>query len=293
MYEEVLKFGAMIVDNLVQFNQPVFVYIPPGCELRGGAWVVVDPSINPQQMEMYADVNSRGGVLEAEGTVEIKYRKKDVVKTMARLDEEYCAAQSAIDAGTAEGDALQELKSKRDARYKILSGMYHQVAVEFAGLHDTPGRMKAKNAIREIVAWKGSRKYFYWRLRRRVCLQLVRTKIMEANGGLSLAEVNVMIRRWFYDARGGKEAYLWDDDAVVVAWCTSQMLDDGRLNMEGDIARNVAYLTQEHTIAHRQQGRHCGGRHARDVVLMWTRAVCVWQPRAPGVTVRTTSDNFY
>ena len=35
------------------------------------------------------DRNSRGGVLEPEGTVEIKYRKKDLVKTMARLDKQY------------------------------------------------------------------------------------------------------------------------------------------------------------------------------------------------------------
>ncbi len=54
MYEEVLKFGAMIVDNLRTFKQPVFVYIPPKAELRGGAWVVVDPTINPDMMEMYA-----------------------------------------------------------------------------------------------------------------------------------------------------------------------------------------------------------------------------------------------
>lgn len=30
---------------------------------RGGAWVVLDPSINSRQMEMYADVESRAGVL--------------------------------------------------------------------------------------------------------------------------------------------------------------------------------------------------------------------------------------
>ena len=52
MYGEVLKFGAMIVDALVDYRQPVFVYIPPHGELRGGAWVVVDPAINPEQMEM-------------------------------------------------------------------------------------------------------------------------------------------------------------------------------------------------------------------------------------------------
>jgi acetyl-CoA carboxylase/biotin carboxylase 1 len=44
MYNEVLKFGAMIVDALREYKQPVFVYIPPGGELRGGAWVVVDPT---------------------------------------------------------------------------------------------------------------------------------------------------------------------------------------------------------------------------------------------------------
>lgn len=32
---------------------------------------------------------SRGGVLEAEGTVEIKFRRKDLLKTMTRLDSVY------------------------------------------------------------------------------------------------------------------------------------------------------------------------------------------------------------
>jgi len=54
MYEEVLKYGAMIVDALRVYRQPVFVYLPPYGELRGGAWVVVDPTINSDHMEMYA-----------------------------------------------------------------------------------------------------------------------------------------------------------------------------------------------------------------------------------------------
>ena len=59
MYEEILKYGSMIVDALVAFKQPVIVYLPPHGELRGGAWVVVDPTINPDFMEMYADRESR------------------------------------------------------------------------------------------------------------------------------------------------------------------------------------------------------------------------------------------
>jgi acetyl-CoA carboxylase/biotin carboxylase 1 len=39
----------------------VFIYIPPCGELRGGAWVVLDPTINPEKMEMYCDENGRGG----------------------------------------------------------------------------------------------------------------------------------------------------------------------------------------------------------------------------------------
>lgn len=46
MYDEVLKFGSYIVDALRKYNQPVIVYIPPYAELRGGAWVVLDPTIN-------------------------------------------------------------------------------------------------------------------------------------------------------------------------------------------------------------------------------------------------------
>ena len=39
MYNEVLKYGSYIVDALVKYQQPIFVYIPPFGELRGGSWV--------------------------------------------------------------------------------------------------------------------------------------------------------------------------------------------------------------------------------------------------------------
>ena len=81
-----LKFGSMIVDALVAFSQPIFVYIPPHAELRGGAWVVVDPTIHAEVMEMYAASEARGGVLEPNGAAEIKFREKDYVATAHRLD---------------------------------------------------------------------------------------------------------------------------------------------------------------------------------------------------------------
>lgn len=81
MYDELLKQGAKIVDGLVNYRQPVFVYIVPNGELRGGAWVVLDPSINPEHMEMHADVDARAGVLEPEGIIEIKMRRDKIVWT--------------------------------------------------------------------------------------------------------------------------------------------------------------------------------------------------------------------
>lgn len=44
MYEQIIKFGAYIVDGLREYIRPIFIYIPPNGELRGGAWAVVDRS---------------------------------------------------------------------------------------------------------------------------------------------------------------------------------------------------------------------------------------------------------
>ena len=45
MYEEVIKFGAQIVDALHDYDQPIIIYIPPFAELRGGSWVVIGIAI--------------------------------------------------------------------------------------------------------------------------------------------------------------------------------------------------------------------------------------------------------
>lgn len=79
-----LQAGSLIVEQLRVYKQPVFVYIPGGAELRGGAWVVVDSQINPTHIETFADPRARGGVLEPEGVVEIKFRERDLITTMHR-----------------------------------------------------------------------------------------------------------------------------------------------------------------------------------------------------------------
>lgn len=51
--EIMLQAGSLIVENLRTYRQPVIVYLPPGAELRGGAWVVVDGQINSQQVKRH------------------------------------------------------------------------------------------------------------------------------------------------------------------------------------------------------------------------------------------------
>jgi acetyl-CoA carboxylase/biotin carboxylase 1 len=180
MYNEVLKYGSYIVDALVKYEQPVFVYIPPFGELRGGSWVVVDPTINPQFMEMYADEDSRGGVLEPEGIVGIKYRKERQLDTMARLDPTYGALKRKLNDPATPQDQLQTIKSEMTQREKNLLPVYGQIALQFADLHDRAGRMQAKGVIRSALRWQNARRFFYWRLRRRLNEEYILKKMASA-----------------------------------------------------------------------------------------------------------------
>lgn len=168
MYNEVLKYGSYIVDALVKYEQPIFVYIPPYGELRGGSWVVVDPTINPKAMEMYADVEARGGVLEPEGIIGIKYRKEKQLETMARNDPTYAELKKALENPELPKEEAAVLKTKLVEREKQLLPVYAQIAHQFADLHDRSGRMKAKGTIRDALEWTNARRFFYWRLRRRL-----------------------------------------------------------------------------------------------------------------------------
>jgi acetyl-CoA carboxylase/biotin carboxylase 1 len=198
MYGEILKFGAMIVDELRVYRHPVFVYIPPNGELRGGAWVVVDPTINEARMEMYADVESRGGILEPPGICEVKFRDKDQKAAMHRLDPVLLELDQ-------DPEENEEDISTREAQ---LLPMYTQVAQEFADLHDRSGRMKAKGVIRDVVSWEDARAYFHARLTRRLA-----TDELAMEAGADAADVEARLQT-VAEAAG----IAWDADADVKKW---------------------------------------------------------------------------
>lgn len=129
MFDEVLKFGSMIVDALVAYQQPLFVYIPPFAELRGGAWVVVDSTINSDVMEFYAAEDARGGVLEATGAASIKFRAKDIVATAHRIDHVLTSMDKELAQAQAEGNVEKVSSIQKDMkkRERMLTGVYQQV----------------------------------------------------------------------------------------------------------------------------------------------------------------------
>lgn len=228
MFEEVLKFGATIVDALVDYEQPVFVYIPPNAEIRGGAWVVVDPTINAGVMEMYSDKNGRGGVLEPAGLIAIKYRQKQLISTAHRLDKTLQELDQELESLDSPNDpAAATLKEKIQAREKQLLPLFTQIATQFADLHDTPGRMKAKEVIRDVVEWESARSYFYWRLKRRLAEFQVRHSITASCQDVKFSETEEILKSWYLEAvksgkaRSSNSEDAWNVDEDVLSWLSS------------------------------------------------------------------------
>ena len=210
MFDEVLKYGSLIVDAFVAYTQPVFVFIPPYAEIRGGAWVVLDASINSGSMEMYASAGTaRGGVLEANGAASVKYRTKDLLVTMHRIDDQLRDFDKKIgdEADPVEKELLQARMLERE---RVLLPVYEQIAVQFCDLHDTPARMKAVGVIEREVEWIQARSFFYWRLRRKLAEFDLRGKVIEAaevGRGVKAPtplEASRLIREWFKESHGSE-----------------------------------------------------------------------------------------
>merc|ERR1712146_199890 len=208
MYGEVLKFGAMIVDALREYKHPVFVYIPPGGELRGGAWVVIDPTINEKKMEMCADKEARGGILEPPGICEVKYRGPEQKLAMARLDPQIIDLTDSLGASSNDEEAMS-IKAEIAEREKALGPLYTQISHEFADLHDRSGRMKAKGVISEELEWKNSRNFFFWRIKRRQLEDsVIERMVASTNGAMAYGDAKACVQSMI-PCEGDEEVVAW------------------------------------------------------------------------------------
>jgi acetyl-CoA carboxylase/biotin carboxylase 1 len=77
-----------------------------------------------------------------------------------------------------------ELQAEITARERVLLPLYTQVTHEFADLHDRAGRMYAKGCVRDVLDWRSSRLFFYWRIRRRRVEDAIKDRLVAASGGV-------------------------------------------------------------------------------------------------------------
>ena len=210
MSGEILKFGSMIVDALREYEHPIYIYFPPFGELRGGSWVVVDPTINEEKMTMFSDPEARGGILEPAGIVEIKFRLADQLKAMHRIDPQLQMLDAELESADSDADTA-DIKDQIAAREELLKPVYLQAATEFADLHDKTGRMKAKGVIKEAVPWAESRKYFFYLAKRRIAQDNYVAQLKAAGESTSSA----------LDILKGMCSADWEDNEAVLDYYTS------------------------------------------------------------------------
>ncbi|XP_060060877.1 acetyl-CoA carboxylase 1-like [Erinaceus europaeus] len=229
-----------------------------------------------------------GSVLEPEGTVEIKFRKKDLVKTMRRVDPVYIHLAERL--GTPELSAAErkELENKLKEREEFLTPIYHQVAVQFADLHDTPGRMQEKGVINDILDWKTSRTFFYWRLRRLLLEDLVKKKIHNANPELTDGQIQAMLRRWFVEVEGTVKAYVWDNNKDLVEWLEKQLTEED--GVRSVIEENIKYISRDYVLKQIRSLVQANPEVAMDSIVHMTQHISPTQ-RAEVVRILSTMDS--
>ncbi|KAJ0507194.1 putative ligase [Helianthus annuus] len=161
---------------------------------------------------MYAETTARGNVLEPEGMIEIKFRNKDLLECMNRLDPQIRNLKQKLQEAKYDQTITDQIK----AREKQLLPIYTQIATKFAELHDTAFRMAEKGVVKKVVDWNISRVFFYKRLRRRLAeASLICTTRDAAGDKLSYKAAYDMIKKWFLDT---KTEQLWLDDEAFFTW---------------------------------------------------------------------------
>ncbi|NXG60343.1 ACACB carboxylase, partial [Hemiprocne comata] len=156
-------------------------------------------------------------------------------------------------------------------REELLLPVYYQVAVRFADLHDTPGRMQEKGVITDILEWKNARSFLYWRLRRLLLEEMVKAEVLKANSELSHIHIQSMLRRWFMETEGTEKGYLWDNNQVVVEWLEKHMQEDN--DTKSAIRENIKYLKRDYMLKHVRGLIQANPEVAMDCIIQMTQHI--------------------
>ena len=131
---------------------------------------------------------------------------------MARLDPAYSELKRGLADKSLSAGKQTEIKEKMNEREQLLLPVYSQIALQFADLHDRAGRMAAKETIRHPLEWKHARRFFYWRLRRRLNEESILKKMGSSSARRSVSRTSNLrsLQAWT-----GIPAFDQDDRAVA------------------------------------------------------------------------------
>merc|ERR1711907_929958 len=76
--------------------------------------------------------------------------------------------------------------------------------------------MKAKNVILQQINWKESRKFFYWRLRRRLTEMDLAKNVKELLPNMTAKEITASFKSWFISKTN--DMNLFENDQKLLSW---------------------------------------------------------------------------
>jgi acetyl-CoA carboxylase/biotin carboxylase 1 len=196
--------------------------------------------------------------LEANGAASVKYRSKELIATMHRLDDKLKLLDMELASSNNE-DSKVQLHSEIRSREQVLLPVYEQISVQFCELHDTPGRMKAVGVIEKEVEWETARSFFYWRLRRKLAEFDLRKQLIDAAQvgrgvkALTPLQATAVIKKWFMESPNMTEDS-WHDDKVVLTWMAGNY---------GELEKRILGYTKEVVMQEVLQVMTAGGNTAR------------------------------
>ena len=133
---------------------------------------------------------------------------------MARLDPVCSDLKRKLVNKSLTAEQQNEIKAKMTERENLLLPVYMQIALQYSDLHDRAGRMKAKDVIRQPLQWPQARRFFYWRLRRRLNEEYVlkRMAVAQSQELVSRGANLKTLEAWSGVAKFGS------DDMSVAMW---------------------------------------------------------------------------
>lgn len=163
------------------------------------------------------------------------------------------AASVAVPLTTAElEERISDIDGRIKKREKKCLPLYHQIALSFVDLHDTPNRMVKKKVIKRVVEWETSREFFYWRLHRRLLECSIVKRIMAVDSALEWRRALDLLRKCIMRSCGGSESScdaIVDCDRKFVAWCfeSERQIEELVATTRADVVRRtVAELVRDH-----------------------------------------------